>query len=66
MFHLAGYVSGFAMFEHAEVAGEFVGDGLGLFACGFGKVARRGLFGCAIEEIQPFMQRGEMTLPKVG
>ncbi len=57
LFHLACDFSGFVMSEHAEVAGEFVGDGLGLFACGLRKAAGRGLFGCAVEEVQPLMQR---------
>jgi hypothetical protein len=66
LLHLAGDVSGLVMPEHTQVAGEFVSDGLGLFACGFGKNARLCLFGCTVEEIQTLVQGREVALPEVG
>lgn len=54
------------MAEHAEIAGEFVGDGQSFESQRFGEGAAGG-FGCgAVQEIETLTKGGEMALPEIG
>ena len=59
-------LGGLVMAEHAEVAGEFMGDGEGFEARGFVEGASGGLCGGAVEKIEALAQYGEIALPDVG
>jgi hypothetical protein len=66
LLHCSGDFCGLCVAEHAEIAGEFVGDGQSFESRCFGERAGGG-FGCgSVEEIETFAESGEMALPEVG
>jgi hypothetical protein len=54
------------MAEHAEIAGELVGDGQSLEPRCFGEDAGGGFGRCAVEEIETLAKGGEMAPPEIG
>ena len=66
MLHCAGDFGGLVVAEHAEIAGEFVGNGVSFESRCFGE----GAGGCLVsdpgEEIETLTKSGEMALPEIG
>jgi hypothetical protein len=66
MLDFAGDLGAVGVAEHAEVAGEFVGDVIGFEAGVFREGAGGGFGGGAVEEVEALVEGGEMLLPEFG